>query len=131
MPAPVKPIRWNVEQAAGEFGRDRKTVAKLIRTAGIEPGEDGRYSTRDIVAALFGDLRSETTREKKARANLLELEEEKQRGRLLDAEQVYRAYESVFIVLRQKILASTSLLDDEKDEFINECRGLKAKVITN
>ena len=69
MPGPTKAVRWNVEQASGDFEIDRKTLGKRIRSAGIEPGEDGKYSTTQICAAVFGDLRGEQTRLAKENAD--------------------------------------------------------------
>jgi hypothetical protein len=49
----------NLEQAAGEFGLDRKTLRKRIRQAGIEPGQDGKFSIRQMCEVVFGDLTTE------------------------------------------------------------------------
>src|SRR4051812_24982663 len=51
---PSKAVRWTVEHAATEFGLDRRTLAKRLRDESIEPGGDGKFSTRDICDALFG-----------------------------------------------------------------------------
>jgi hypothetical protein len=50
---PSKSIRWTIEHAATEFGPDRRTLAKRLADESIEPGADGRYSTRDICTAIF------------------------------------------------------------------------------
>ncbi len=46
-------------QAASEFDIHAATLAKRIKTAGIEPGTDGKWSTVQICAAVFGDMESE------------------------------------------------------------------------
>jgi hypothetical protein len=127
---PIQRQRWTIGRAAGEFPVDSKTLAKRIKLAGIEPGEDGKFSTEQICRATFGDLRGEQTRETKERADKLALANEKERGRLLDAEKVYKHYEGVFVTLRQKTLAS-AMTDDEKDELLNDLRALKSRIFSD
>jgi hypothetical protein len=129
MPATTRSIRLNIDQAAGEFDLDGKTLRRRIRAGGIVPGEDGKFSIAQICAAVFGDYRAEKTREARENADRLALENEKRRGALLDADAVYKHYEGVFVVYRAKTLAS-SMSDDEKEELLHELRGLKAKLFT-
>jgi hypothetical protein len=74
MPRVIRPIRWTVEKAASEFQIDRKTLSKRIRGGDIRPGTDGRFSTEQICAAVFGDYRREQLREMRERADKLTLE---------------------------------------------------------
>jgi hypothetical protein len=67
-------IRWTVELAASEFQIDRRTLAKRIRAGDIRPGTDGKFSTEQVCAAVFGDYRREQLREMRERADKLELE---------------------------------------------------------
>ncbi len=61
---PSKETRWTIEHAATEFGIDRRTLAKRLRSGSIESGKDGKYSTLDICKAVFGDdPRNEVARE--------------------------------------------------------------------
>lgn len=76
MPKEVAKLRWTIERAASEFQIDRKTLTKRIRAGDIEPGEDGKFSTEQICAAVFGDYRSEQLRELRGRADKVELENE-------------------------------------------------------
>lgn len=96
----------------------------------MTPGEDGKWSTAQICSAIFGDLRGEQTRLAKENADARALENEKSRGRLLEAEDVYRHYEGVFVTLRQKTLAS-SMTDEEKDELLNDLRSLKSRIYSD
>jgi len=55
MPIPTDlPIRWSLHKAEIEFGRSVQRIKSGLRAAGISPGADGKYSTREIVTALFG-----------------------------------------------------------------------------
>lgn len=122
-------LRWTIIEAASEFPIAHNTLADRLRKGGIEPGSDGKWSTAQICSAIFGDLRGEQTRLAKENADARALENEKTRGRLLEAEDVYRHYEGVFVTFRQKTLAS-SMTDEEKDEFLNDLRPLKSRIYT-
>jgi hypothetical protein len=55
MPIPTDlPIRWSLHKAEIEFGRSVQRIKTGLRAAGISPGADGKYSTREIATALFG-----------------------------------------------------------------------------
>jgi hypothetical protein len=57
-----KPLmRWTIQRASADFGMHRDTLAKYLRREGIQPGPDGKYSTQEIVKAVYGDLRTEQT----------------------------------------------------------------------
>src|SRR5437868_6202364 len=51
---PTSALRWTIGLACKEFDLAPATLAKRIRLESIEPGKDGRYSTPQIVKAVFG-----------------------------------------------------------------------------
>jgi hypothetical protein len=119
----VRRVRWTVQQAAGEFPINHKTLAERIRKAGIEPGPDRKFSTAQICQAAFGDLRGEQTRETKARADKLEIQNLKTLGLVIDKEVVEQFCVGFGVLLRRQILACTSMDDEQKDECL---RGIKS-----
>lgn len=118
------PLRWTLEQAGAEFNKDARALAKRIRREGLEPGEDGKFSTAQICAAVFGDLHSEELRLTREQADEKEIKNKRSRMELLDAERVYRWGEALFIVIRQRILAS-SLTRDEQDGLLRDLQNVK------
>jgi hypothetical protein len=119
-------IRWSVEQAAAEFGRDYKAVKKNLIALDIHPGDDGKFSTPDIARAVFGDIDAERLRKTKEEADRIALENEKLRGELVEVAMVKQLGETIFVGLRQKILAS-SMTDQEKDELLTDMSSLKVR----
>jgi hypothetical protein len=87
-------IRWTVQRDSVEFGMHRDTLSKYLRREGIRPGPDGKYSTQEIVRAVYGDLRTEHTRETRARADRLELELAKERRQVISAPRVLEFLEA-------------------------------------
>jgi len=71
------------------------------------------------------ELGAERLRKTTEEADKLALENEKTRGKLVEIEAVYKHFESLFIALRARILAS-ALEDHEKDELLNDLRGIKS-----
>ena len=96
-------VRWTVAAAAVEFGLDDLTLSKRIKTSEIVPGADGKFSTRQICAAVYGDMDGEKLREVRHRANLLELQEQQLRRELVPVADVQRVWGAVIVAIRQYI----------------------------
>ncbi len=116
-------IRWTLEMGSSEFGIDRKTITKRAKTSGIIAGEDGKYSTSDLAAAIFGSMHGETLRKVREEADKLALQNQRERNELVEADLVIKFCNGIGVVLRQKLLAS-SMSTDEKDELLAEIRKL-------
>lgn len=129
MPA-LATIRWTQQKASTEFGIHANTLAMRLKRGGILPGEDGKYSTKQICVAMFGDIEAETLRKLTEDADKVALQNEKTRGSLVEIESVYRHFEHIFVSLRARILAS-GLMPEEKDEILNDLRKLKARDFTD
>lgn len=118
-----KPVRWTLHQACSEFDIHSSTLAKRIKTTGIEPGEDGKFSTKQICAAVFGDLDGEKLGKIKAERELLEITLAKERRILIVAADALRAWEGVMVSARQ-IIKGSSLSEIEKTETLKNLRSI-------
>ena len=106
----LESIRWTVELAASEFGRDRKTVTKRLKAAGVLPGNDDRYSTAQIVASIFSDKDAEELRETTERADKLALANAKTRRDLIELPVVESAWADIVLAARSKFTGLPSKL---------------------
>lgn len=104
------PLRWSLEQAASEFPINPRTLAKRCKALSLEPGEDGKWSTTQICAAVFGDYESHRARKMAADADMAEDERDRQRRRLMEAEQVMRAWEGIILPAKQRLQTIPSKL---------------------
>ena|SRR5271166_5171463 len=120
-PGKPKPIRWTINQASMEFGVERKTLTSKLRGLEAQPADDGRYSTLQIDAAIHGDSDAEKLRLLQEQFRKLKLENDRKSGEQVDKEMVFKAYEGVFICLRQTILGS-NMTDAEKAECLAQLR---------
>lgn len=121
---PRASFRWTLDLAAREFGCDRRTIEKNLARESIEPGEDGKYSTAQIIAATFGDRDAEELREIRERADKLAIENRRRRGELIPIEQVYAYFSGVLIAFREKILA-LPIEQQDRDDILRDFQKIE------
>lgn len=117
------PVRWTIAAACADFGVERKFLLRRIKTAGILPGPDNKYSTADIHRAIFGDMDAERLRKTTEEANAIALTNAVSRGDLIDKSDFLKRYETVYSGMRQRIMSS-GMTDQEKDELLGDLQRL-------
>jgi hypothetical protein len=81
--SPVEvPARWSINRASQEFNIDRRTLAKSLRADSQTPGQDEKYSTRQICSAVFSDYDVQRARKMTAEANIAERRDAEQNERM-------------------------------------------------
>ena len=113
------PLRWTLGLAATEYGVDRRTLSTRAKTSGHIPGEDGKFSTRQIDVIIHGDLAGEKLRKLRAEADMAERANREAEGATIAVERVCLLGERFVAASRQVILHS-SMTDAEKDETLAE-----------
>jgi hypothetical protein len=119
------PMRWRINRAASEFRIDDETLSKRLKALGVTPGPDGMFCTYDIARAATGDLQRERIRETRHRANLLQLQEGKARGEMLDAEAVCQVWASYLVHVRQ-IVRHSELSEARKRDILEQLKTIPA-----
>lgn len=114
------PMTWTLSKAGVEFGFDPKTVGARLTDAGQKPDNNGRFTTRQICAALYGDERAEKQKLLAEQIKHAALKNAKQEGSLIALESACFVAQRAAFAVKQRIL-SLSLPDDEK-------RGLLAEI---
>lgn len=119
---PEEALRWNLQLASREFGTNRETLERRRRAQSIEPGEDGCYSTAQIVAMVFGQTKVEADTQlaitRKAEIELGMEVTRKERLPILDHREILS---TAFSNVRGIIMASR-LEDQAKDDILTELR---------
>ena len=103
-------MKWTLQKSSAEFGAARETIkAGLVRN-GVEvrKGRNHAFTTKQILAAIFGDLKAERTREARARADLLELKRREREAELVPLDEAKAAVSRVLVPLRTELLALPS-----------------------
>lgn len=117
--------RWTIENAALEFGIDRKTLTGRIKTTGTLPGADGMFSTLDVAKSIYGDLEGERTRKTREEADQIAMENATTRGELLDLEDFSKRIESKASKATQ-IVKDFGLPEDKEEQLLNALSELFA-----
>jgi hypothetical protein len=101
-----------VDAAERETGITRKTLQNRLAAAEIQAGEDGLFTTQQILVAVAGaDIRQERLREVRARATNMELRNAERERRLLPAASVYHVLSQVYEVMQAELLSSNLPID--------------------
>lgn len=113
----IKAIRWTIELAASEFGFSPRTIIQRLKGAGVLPGPDHCFCTRDLVRCLFGDLHDQKIRKTAAEAYGKELANAKTAKLLVDVQDFLKRFEPIYAGIKQHVMAS-SMTDAEKDRLL-------------
>ena len=105
-------MKWTIQKAAIEFGVDSKTIRSGLARNDVEvkKGRGSSYTTRQITAAIFGDLKGERIRETRARADLLELKRKERAAVLVPMDLARKVVSDVLVPIRTELLASSATL---------------------
>lgn len=120
---PYVPARWSLRGAAAEFGCAIETLRVALRQSGQIAGEDDRYATRQICAALFGDLKAEKTGLTRAQRERIEQENKENAGELIRVDDAIELCGRFAFAARQRILLS-KLSDEDKNSVLMELQRL-------
>lgn len=116
-------IRWNLKQAAMEFGWDTTNLERARRSAGVNAGEDGLFSTRQIAKIVFGDKEAEVIAKLQSERRALDLKHAQQSAELIPTVAVVKLGEKIIIPIRQRIMSS-NLPDVEKRDLLADLEKL-------
>lgn len=120
---PNTALRWNQHMVALEFDVDDHTVGKKLRAINAIPAEDGCFSTKQIIEALFGDQDVELVRARIKDTNASAFMKEMKTDNLLrnniPAAMVEKVWADYIRDLKEKIQQS-SLSLGERNELLKD-----------
>ena len=120
-----QPLRWTLELAGREYDIDSRTLAQRIAAAGVIPGNDGRFSTKQVVSVIFGDISGQKLRNLTALADLNELKVAVEKCDLVKVNHVEKLWSDCVLAMRQVILGS-KLSEEEREELFLQLRDIGA-----
>jgi len=106
----TKALKWTLETAAREFGVSRETVKRGLTANGetVKRGRASSFTTQQIVAAIFGDLKHERLLKTREERTLLELERREKEGELVSMAAAVEILTRAYLPVRQRLLALPS-----------------------
>jgi hypothetical protein len=102
-------LRWNLAMAEREFNVAKDTLRRRLGDSHEEPGPDGRYTTKQLTSALFGDLYGAKLRTQNEQAEKLRIENEISRGELLNRRELARVFAQIADAISTRIMSCTEL----------------------
>ena len=84
-------LRWNLAMAEREFNVAKDTLRRRLGDSHEEPGPDGRYTTKQLTSALFGDLYGAKLRTQNEQAEKLRIENEISRAEVLSRSEAFES----------------------------------------
>ena len=102
-----------------------RTVAQRVKAAGILPGPDGKFATREIHSALWGDVDREKLRKLQAETRSLLLANAEKEGQLVDVADFTKRLERIIVQMKARIMSS-ELSNAKKDQLCSDLAALLA-----
>ena len=106
--------KFTITRASAEWNLQRETLLKRFMNLDIKP-EDGRYSIRQIDAAVHGDKDDEDLALVRAKREAQEMANEKEAGNLVDLAEYRQHVAKKVITMKQEIMSFAWLTDAQKD----------------
>jgi hypothetical protein len=130
MPRGIKTIRWTIEFAASEFDKPRERISLALKNAEERAGKDGKFSTRQIVEALFPSValereaRAARHRQQIDQAEMTKLERETREGQLMERPDVREGLSDGLTKFAQ-IIRQSKLKDADRKQLLDCLRAVK------
>ena len=124
---PSSGLRWSPESASPEFGASHVTIRAALAKASERPGQDGLYSTQQIVGALHGNMAREKLKTQIAIRKRIELKNRVARGELVDRAALVSMFSQVADSMCSRIRAS-SLTRDEQCDLLRELSSIPISI---
>ena len=118
------PIRWTLHKACSEFVINRKTLESRLVEASLVAGEDGCFSTQQIMTAITGDIHGERLLKTRAERESVELKNARIRREYVSTAEVSRCMSATIVLIRQEILGSI-LPEDVKHSILRHLADIK------
>jgi hypothetical protein len=125
--AGAEPIKWSLRRASTEFGVSVPTLVGKLNEVGETADENKTFSTRSIVAALFGDIHRERLAKLKVEREQVELENAILRGEYLRRAELESMFGQISAAILQIIKAS-KLTRQEQDDLRRQLSSIAVRI---
>jgi len=100
---PKTSLRWSLDSAARELAMSPNTLQKVLNQASVTPGEDGCFSTAQLLSGVYGRMYEEKLKVQQQLARRYELANKITEGEFLNRVELEKslgqlAAEMVFII---------------------------------
>ena len=116
---PAAALRWSVERVGIEFGLASATLRKSLAKSSATADQDGLFTTRQVVDALFGTLAVEKLATQKEVRRKLELENAITTGSVLDRGSLSKVFALIADAISSRIMSCNELSRTAKEDILS------------
>jgi hypothetical protein len=116
---PSTPLRWSLDAASFEFAMSATTLRKLLNQASVAPGEDGCYSTTQLLSGVYGRMHEERLKTQQQLTRKYELANKATEASLLDRAALSAALAQVADAIKARVMSS-ALSREIKEDILRE-----------
>jgi hypothetical protein len=116
-------LRWNLESASREFSFSIPTLRSALAKNSAVAGEDGCFSTQQVVESIFGALHLEKIRTQREVTEKLHIENAVSKGELLNKRELAKGLAAIADALIHRIRAS-ELSRRAQDDLLADIAGI-------
>jgi hypothetical protein len=103
---PAAALRWSIERAGIEFGLTSQTLRKSLAKTSARPDADGLFTTKQIVAAIYGAFDQEKLATQKQLIRKYEIANAVSEGFFLDRAEIAKGLASVADAMTSRIMSA-------------------------
>jgi hypothetical protein len=120
---PNEPLRWSIERAGIEFGLASHTLRKSLAKTSATPDADGLFTTKQIIAAIYGVLDQEKLATQKELTKRYQLNNRIVEASVLDRAELMKGLATVADAIVSRI-TSSGLARSEKEDILRDISSL-------
>jgi hypothetical protein len=117
---PRAALRWNVERAGIEFGLTSQTLRKSLAKTSATPDADGLFSTKQIIAAIYGAFDQEKLATQKQLTRKYEIANAIAEASVLDRAELSRVLGVIADAVSTRIMSATEIPREVREDVLRE-----------
>jgi hypothetical protein len=120
---PAAALRWSIERAGIEFGLTSQTLRKSLAKTSATPDADGLFTTKQVIAAIYGAFDQEKLATQKQLTRKYEIANAVSESELLDRAEIAKGLSMVADAMVSRIM-SANVDRSVKEDLLNQLSSL-------
>ena len=120
---PAAALRWSIERAGIEFGLTSQTLRKSLAKTSATPDADGLFTTKQIIAAIYGAFDQEKLATQKQLTRKYEIANAVSEASLLDRAEIAKGLATVADAMVSRIM-SADVPRSVKEDLMTDLSGV-------
>ena len=117
---PEAALRWSIQRAGIEFGLTSQTLRKSLAKTSATPDTDGLFSTRQIIAAIYGALHQEKLATQKQLTRKYEIANAIAEASVLDRVELTRVFAVIADAISNRVMTCNELPRSAREDILRD-----------